>query len=103
GIHLSGSGATGNLVEGNFIGTDPSGVVAMGNSFDGLRLDPGAANNTIRNNVISATHFDDGIVMGGSGTTGNLIVGNSIGTDRTGTLDLHNGRYGVYVSNDGNT
>src|SRR5439155_16789342 len=47
GIRLTGTGATGNVVQGNFIGTDITGTVAKGNVAGGVRIELGAANNTI--------------------------------------------------------
>ncbi len=86
-------GGTGNLVQGNFIGTDATGTAPLGNSFVGVLIDAGS-NNMIggttvgAGNVISA-NGSDGIRLQ-LGTTGNLLQGNFIGTDVTGTADLGN-------------
>ena len=47
GVWISGAGATGNVVQGNMIGTDTSGTYAIGNGEDGVRIDSGAEGNTI--------------------------------------------------------
>ena len=93
--------STGNLVQGNYIGTDATGTVDLGNTFIGLVLDD-APNNTIggttagAGNVISANGFD-GVRIVPSESTGNLVHGNVIGTDVTGTADLGNSGYGVLI------
>src|SRR5262249_896729 len=46
GIHLTGTGATGDWIYGNFLGTDPTGTQPAPND-NGVQIDGGAANNTI--------------------------------------------------------
>ena len=93
-------------VVGNEIGTDPSGTIAVGNG-NGVEIQ--GADNTIGGttpadrNVISA-NTNDGILISGPGATGNVISGNDIGTDLTGTVNLGNLSSGVVVTNaPGNT
>ena len=47
GIFISGSGTSGNLVQGNFIGTDAYGYYGPGNLGDGVEIVDGASGNTI--------------------------------------------------------
>ena len=47
GLYLDGTGATGNLIQGNFIGTDATGTVALGNLAQGVYLAGGASDNII--------------------------------------------------------
>jgi parallel beta-helix repeat protein len=95
-----GGGATGNLVEGNYIGTDLTGEVALGN---GTGVFFGAAsNNTVSGNVISGTMGRGGVVFDTNGgapslTSGNIVQGNLIGTDATGTQILGNASHGVLI------
>ena len=102
GILLSGSGATGNKVEGNFIGTNAGGSAALGNGDDGVDVF-GADNNTIggtataARNLISGNGGDGVQVVGGLGTTGNEVLGNYIGTDKNGTSALGNSEEGVLM------
>ena len=84
---ITGATATGNLVAGNFIGSDKTGLAALPNSQEGIMIQ-GAAGNTIGGNtpsalnLVSANHW--GIRIDGVGATGNLVEGNYIGTDITG-------------------
>jgi hypothetical protein len=90
---ISGVGTTGNVVQGNYIGTNVNGTAALGNNF-GVQIWGGAANNTIggmtpgAGNVISGNGYGINIVH--SGTTGNQVQGNYIGTDATGSVPVGN-------------
>ena len=106
GIDLTGtsgaSNTTGNLIEGNYIGTDGAGNAVLGNGGDGVDLTSGASSNTIggtlagQGNLI-AGNTGDGIAVSGAGTSNNTIAGNQIGTDIAGTKALANGT-GVQLS-----
>jgi len=93
GIAIYGNGTTSNLVQGNFIGTDSSGIKALGNGGDGISISSGAINNTIggtsaaARNIVSA-NANNGVTIWS--TSQNLVQGNYIGTDRTGTKALGN-------------
>ena len=95
GIQIVGTSTTGNLVEGNYIGLDVTGTAAMGNTNQGVVIFNGASGNVIggtapgARNVISA-NGNDGVLLGGVGTTGNRVEGNFIGTDATGMAALGN-------------
>ena len=103
GIEILGGGN--NVIEGNFIGTDVTGTADLGNGSTGVRIR--SANNMIggmtpsARNVISGNN--DGVSMWFSGATGNVVQGNYIGTDLTGTVDLGNSFEGVEIFADGNT
>ncbi len=105
GIHIVGVGTDDNVVAGNFVGTDVAGTVALGNGRHGVTLIAGARNNrvgtngdgisdTAERNVISG-NAEDGVPIHGVGTNSNIVAGNFIGTDITGTKALGNGRSGV--------
>ena len=99
GVLLSGAGATGNLVKDNRIGTDGTGTADLGNAREGVRID-GAPDNTITGNaqgsqVISGNNV--GLLIIGNTATGNQALGNFIGTDITGKLDLGNSQQGVLI------
>ena len=101
GIFVSCAGASGNVVQGNLIGTDVTGRADMGNGGSGVIIQD-APNNTIggsqqgEGNIISG-NGGDGIAVGGAGASGNAVQGNYIGTDATGSNDLGNVRRGVLI------
>jgi hypothetical protein len=102
GIRLNGSSTTQNTISGNFIGTNITGAGPLPNGHGGIHLEAGAHTNTIggstpdEGNVISGND-NSGVYLYGSGTDNNVIVGNIIGLDATGSLDLGNGRHGVVL------
>ena len=97
--------STGNRIQGNYIGTDVTGANALGNGsgifttgaaqIGGLTATPG----TPPGNVISANGSGGsgrGIFVA-NGISNNIIQGNLIGTDATGTQPLGNGLNGVQI------
>jgi hypothetical protein len=102
GIRLVGSSASQNLVEGNGIGLNLAGTGAIPNGFDGVFLD------NAQGNLIGGTSAGSANVISGNGSvgvrisgtmaTGNLIVGNFIGTQADGSSPLGNGSDGVFIS-----
>jgi hypothetical protein len=92
-----------NTVEGNYIGTDASGTVAVGNQ-KGVGIGGGSPNNLVGGTVAGARNVISGnvhrgVVIGASGTSGNLLEGNYIGTDATGSGALANGFDGILIFN----
>jgi hypothetical protein len=91
-----------NIVEGNLIGTDLAGTSPLGNPFTGIAIEglPGTvyegASNTIggtsaaARNVIAATD-GSGIYLTGFTVAANVVEGNYIGTNVTGTAKISNG------------
>ncbi|HBI46093.1 MAG TPA: hypothetical protein DDY78_25045 [Planctomycetales bacterium] len=93
----------GNIVQGNRIGTDVTGSVALGNAGNGVNVQ-GGANNMIGGAAPGAGNFisgnaGSGVAITGSTATGNVVAGSFIGTDGTGAAALANGGNGVTVSN----
>ena len=109
GLELVGSGSVRNQVLGNYIGVDRTGTLALGNGGQGLVIWQRASNNAVggteagAGNVISGNSAD-GVHIRDSGTSGNAVLGNHVGTDVSGTLALANERNGViiFVSASGN-
>ena len=90
GILISGSTATGNVIESNDIGTDPTGSQGLPNDF-GVELIAGASDNLVGGSTAAAGNMiafntGQGVVVEGSTTTGNQITANQIfaNDDRTG-------------------
>lgn len=102
GILIVGSSSTGNLVIGNQIGTDLTGTLDLGNSREGVRIEDAMSNTigggtTQARNLISANHW--GVTITGPGSYSDLVQGNFIGTDVTGTLPVPNEIDGVLIVN----
>ncbi len=101
GAVLLDSGASGNLILGNFIGATSSGTAALANNGDGVLIHGSSTANTIGGaasgaaNVISGNF--DGVNLDGSGTSGNVVLGNLIGTDVHGTAKLGNTDNGIWI------
>jgi len=95
-----GSNSSGNVIQGNFIGTDVTGSKRLGNNQQGVVL-AGASNCLVgglisgAGNVISGNN-SSGIEIGGSGNT---VQGNLIGTDVSGKFALANSEAGVHILN----
>ena len=107
-LAITGSGSTGNVVQGNLIGTNVAGTAALGNPSNGLDIHGGASNNVIggttaeARNIISGNGLHGVIILAfASGANANVIQGNFIGTDITGTAALGNGGLGVLIAQNG--
>lgn len=96
-----------NVIQGNRIGTDITGTKALGNGADGIfdidefgnmigGSEPGAGN-------IISSNTGNGIFLADVDANENLIQGNRIGTDPTGTLPLGNGGNGILLETSVNT
>ncbi len=83
GIQLSDPGTSGNVVQGNLIGTDSTGTVDLGNVSVGVDFQSGAADNTIGRTTAAAGNVitnngAGGVFVNGSGSVGDEIIGNRI-------------------------
>jgi len=106
GSHTVQVGGNGNVLQGNYIGVDATGTVALEPpaGSDGIGLGPlGAASNTViggdtpgAGNVINAT--GSAFVLGGGNVTDTVIQGNLIGTDVTSAVGL-GGAVGLSTNN----
>lgn len=121
GIRIQGSTASGNKVYGNFIGTDRHGTTAIANStlqkpgsgayiaavaiqdapgnfVGGDDGDDGTLDGDVRARNIVSGNIGAGITIFDSNAKDNLIQGNYVGTDVTGTKPLGNQIIGVGIS-----
>jgi hypothetical protein len=91
-------GGSGSRVEGNQIGTDGSGTLPLGNGF-GIELFSGSVFTTVggtapgAGNLISGNRLDGVVIY----SDDNLLEGNRIGTDASGTAPLGNGGNGIAI------
>jgi conserved repeat domain len=97
--------SAGNLVQGNYIGTNATGTADLGNAGDGVEMVSG--DNTVTNCTIGGTAAGAGnLISGNNGSgvqffgvgTGNLIQGNLIGTNASGTQAVGNLLNGVVIT-----
>jgi titin len=95
GVLLSGANATSNLIAGNFIGTDASATINLGNAVDGVTIRDAS------NNTIGGTAPGSGNTIAFNGNDGVLVdtgTGNAILSD----LIFSSGHLGIELLNNGN-
>lgn len=95
GIRFENSDARDNLIENNYIGTDATGTIDLGNTTNGVVF-VNAPDNIIRNNLISGNN-DNGVYIGEENADRNIVENNLIGTDITGLLDVGNTESGIRI------
>ncbi len=95
-------GVANTVIAGNRVGTNAPGIAAIPNGMEGIVLQSGATNSTIGGpgaadrNIISG-NSNAGIVIRDSGTKHNVVDGNNIGIDVSGSIRLGNGQAGVAI------
>ncbi|MEP7026979.1 MAG: hypothetical protein ABI960_00150 [Candidatus Eisenbacteria bacterium] len=93
------------IVQGNYIGTDPTGNLDFGNQQNGVNIDR-AKNNVIGDttpagrNVIGGNEFP-AVYLFGTAATGNVVQGNFLCTDAAGSGALGDGN-GVVIEGGSN-
>ncbi|HRE47736.1 MAG TPA: hypothetical protein PLD47_08425 [Aggregatilineales bacterium] len=115
GVRISGTGVSGNIVQGNWIGVNPAGTGVIPNYW-GVFIGDGATNtlvgtngdnirDDVERNVISG-NAGYGVQFQDSATTNNRLAGNYIGTRPDGTFGAGFGNtfmgVAVVVSSNGN-
>ena len=104
GVYIQGGASDHTTLQGNFIGTDASGHVRLGNGGSGVTLEStddnliGGTTEAARN-VISGNGFSGVFVFGFVPAMRNVVQGNYVGTDVTGTAAIGNGLDGIQVIN----
>jgi len=105
GVYILNPTASGNVIQGNFIGTGAAGTNDLGNLNNGIVI-YNAPNNTVggaapgARNVISGNDAS-GINLNGAGSAGNVIQGNYIGLAATGALAVSNSVDGITLNGAG--
>ena len=86
-------GGSGNTIQCNYIGTDATGTIDLGNAVSGVKIDSGSTRNLIggltdaARNVISGNDITN-VTINGATTGGNIVQGNYIGTNAAGDTDI---------------
>ncbi len=93
GVYVIDPATTGTQLRFNYIGTDPSGAGAFGNSGAGVDITGGASGSVVRQNLVSA-NGNGGIRLEG-GASGTSVTNNQVGVNAAGTVALPNGASGI--------
>ena len=102
GVHIV-NGATANTVEGDYLGVNVQGTVALPNAQSGVAIYAGATDNIIGGSVpgsgdVLSGNGSNGVYISDLGTNGNVVAGDFIGTDYTGSNPVPNFN-GVVIQN----
>jgi hypothetical protein len=104
GVYLSGTSATGNMIYNNYIGTDKTGLVGLGNGNRGIGIVSQAASNTIGgpggNGNVVAGNTGAGITIQTAGSSSNVIQSNFIGVGTDGATAIPNTADGIMINSD---
>jgi hypothetical protein len=102
GVGIATPGSDANVVQGNFIGTNPAGTAAIPNVLSGIIIW-----NQPKGNIIGGTNPGEGNLISGNnsygifienlGTDNNVVKGNFIGLNATGTAAIPNASTGIYI------
>ena len=109
GIEIEGSGSRHNLVQSNYIGTNVSGTKALVTPVNNVQTGAATASSSstqplnqiggttaAERNLISG-NLESGVALLGLQSTGNVVEGNFIGSDVTGTKPIPNAQAGVLI------
>ncbi len=116
GLVIGGADASGNVIKGNYFGTNAAGTASVPNSGDGLLIN-GSSGNTVggtdsvnpTSSCVGACNLFSGNGANGvgiwhSGASSNTVVGNYIGVKVDGLSALPNGDIGLEIQDaSGNT
>jgi titin len=99
GVYLNGTGTSGNVIEGNRIGTSVDATFGQGNTLDGIAVFAGPSNNTIGGTMAGARNIisgngRDGVYLANAGPN-NFLEGNFIGTSGDGGKAVGNSGNGI--------
>ena len=74
GIVMVGAGATGNVVQGNYLGTNAAGTAALGNLNTGIVVTAGSHHNRIGTNGDGASDAAEGNLISANGVHGVFLT-----------------------------
>jgi titin len=102
GVGLLDSHTSFNIIQGNYIGTDVSGTLALGNSDDGILLPNGGLSGAANQNTVGGTDPLEGNIVAYNGVDGVHVdtgTGNSVRANR---IFGHFSGLGIELANGGN-
>lgn len=102
GVLLVGTNTSANVIAGNFIGLNPTGAAAIGNGWSGLEIYGAAASNIIGGTITGAGNVisgngNYGVFIGDGGTDGNVVSGNFVGVNASGSQAIGNAWSGLSI------
>lgn len=89
GIRIYGASTSGNVIQGNYFGTDRTGTAPLPNDY-AIKIASKAHDNTIGPNNVIAYNSGDGVWVDGAGTNANTITQNSMHSNGGLRIDLTN-------------
>ncbi len=98
GVYLVNSTATGNVIAGNWIGTDSAGTAGLGNGANGVELDFSTNGNTVGPANVIAFNAGDGVFVSWSTVVDNDITQNSIHDNAMMGIELITDSHGGIVA-----
>ncbi len=92
---------SGNIIQGNYVGMDTTGLVKIANGGYGIDMTPTATNTTIGGSVVGARNIISGNGNAGilfeAGSSGS-VLGNYIGVDATGATSIAGNGAAVFIA-----
>jgi parallel beta-helix repeat protein len=104
GVYITGSNTVGNVVAGNYIGVNANGSGALSNDISGVFIGGLTSGNIVGGTNVSARNvlsgnFEYGVWLSDTNTTQNIVEGNYIGIDKSGSNGIPNGASGIFIGN----
>jgi titin len=102
GVVIADPNTSGNIIEGNFIGTNPNGTSAISNAWAGIEFFNWPSGNSIGGTTAAARNIISGNGIQGvnlNTCSNNVVQGNYIGVDVNGTNRIPNQASGILFYN----